>query len=470
MAAEDFLHPLLGFYIDSPQWVKSTVGRLYRGVPISLVRGRRYGRFLRDAGRVVDAAVLAEEKLRDTLAWALSNVPTYRPYQNLVNDLADPYAVLRLLPLTSKEQLRSNLSQFLATGMPPISRLTTFTGGSTTVPLSFFLHRGVSRPKEYAFMQRFHERAGYNGRDLVLSLRGRSVRGAGEEGAPLWMHDPIKNQLMFSCDHLDRARMAHYVRGLRERNPVAIQAYPSALYPLARWLAEFPDPIATSRIKSVMLYSENVYEYQMQLFREVFRCPILKHYGHSERVLMASSLPDDERYVFWPQYGHIELVSPDGTPITEPGVLGEIVGTGFDNKVLPFLRYRTGDVGMWSTYGVPSLPGYPVLEKIEGRMQEFVVCADQRLVSITTLGAAHFSNLQNIERMQYEQTVPGELLLRVVVDRAPAPGWKELIEQAIREKTQGGCRVRIVEVDDLPRTTAGKHRMLIQHIALHQIC
>jgi phenylacetate-CoA ligase len=468
MAAEDFLHPLLGSYINAPQWVKSTVGRLYSAVPVSLLRGRHYASFLEEAGRVDDAASLGADKLRETLGWALSTVPAYSEYRELADDLSDPYAVLQALPLTSKNQLRTNLPCYLSRNISAAARLPTFTGGSTTVPLSFYLQRGVSRPKEYAFMQRFHERAGYTGSDLVLSLRGRSVPGAGADNPRLWMYDPIKNQLMFSCDHLDRARMPHYAKALRKWNPVAIQAYPSALYPLARWLAEYPDPSITARIKSVMLYSENPYEFQMELFREVFKCPIVKHYGHSERILMAGSLPDDEQYVFWPQYGHVELITPDGNPVTRPGVLGEIVGTGFDNRVLPFIRYRTGDLGMWSAQGITSLPGYRVLEKIEGRVQEFVVCKDLRLVSITTLGAAHFRDLPHIEKMQYEQMVPGELILRVVTDRVPVPGWDRLLAEAIWEKTQGGCVLKIMQVDDIPRTINGKHRMLIQHIKLDQ--
>lgn len=468
MPAEDLLHPLLGHYINSPQWVKSTVGRLYSSLPVGLLRGPRYKRFLAESERITDAASLQADKLRETLSWSLMTVPAYSAYRDLLDDLADPYAVLRAFPLASKEQLRTDLQSYLSRGIPTMMRLPTFTGGSTTVPLSFYLQRGVSRPKEYAYMQRFHERAGHRGADLVLALRGRSVPGAGVQGGRLWMHDPIKNQLMFSCDHMDRPRMAQYIRALREWKPCFIQAYPSALYPLARWLAENPDPSITGRIRAVMLYSENPYGFQMELFKEVFKCPILKHYGHSERVLMAASMPDDDRYVFWPQYGHLELVAPDGSPVTGPGVLGEIVGTGFDNRVLPFTRYRTGDLGMWAEHGHASLPGHPVLEKIEGRLQEFVVCSDLRLISITTLGAAHFEDLPHVEKMQYEQTVPGDLVLRVVIDRAPPVGWKHTLAKAIREKTQGGCDIRVVEVDDISRTNNGKHRMLIQHIKLDQ--
>jgi phenylacetate-CoA ligase len=94
-------------------------------------------------------------------------------------------------------------------------------------------------------------------------------------------------------------------------------------------------------------------------------------------------MPDDDRYFFWPQYGHFELLDAENRPITQPGKLGFVVGTSFDNKVMPFLRYRTGDLAVLSDRSHPLLPGYPACERIVGRLQEFIVCRDHRLVSIT---------------------------------------------------------------------------------------
>jgi hypothetical protein len=64
--------------------------------------------------RYADAAALGEDKLRDALAWALSRVPAYREYEALAKDLADPHAVLASLPLTSKDQLRTDLPRLAA--------------------------------------------------------------------------------------------------------------------------------------------------------------------------------------------------------------------------------------------------------------------------------------------------------------------------------------------------------------------
>jgi phenylacetate-CoA ligase len=261
--------------------------------------------------------------------------------------------------------------------------------------------------------------------------------------------------------------MPAYAEALRAHRPAFIEAFPSALFPLARWLAEHPLPEFTEGVRGVMLYSENVFDFQMRKFREVFHCPIVKHYGQSERVLMAASLPDDERYFFWPQYGWLELLDAKGRPVTTPGELGFVVGTGFDNQVMPFVRYRTGDLAILSPGGHEALPGYPACERIEGRLQEFLVCRDERLVSITTLGVGHFPELSAVEAIQYEQHCAGEVILKVVARPRLAPAQAEHIARAVRDKTQGGCDVRVEHVDHIPRTTRGKFRMLVQNMDLH---
>jgi phenylacetate-CoA ligase len=282
------------------------------------------------------------------------------------------------------------------------------------------------------------------------------------------MHEPIKRQLILSSDHLEKRYMPAYAEALALHKPAYIEAFPSALFPLARWLAKNPLPEFTRGVKGVMLFSENVYGFQMEKFREVFGCPIVSHYGHSERVLMAGTMPDDDRYFFWPQYGHFELLDAESRPITQPGKLGFVVGTSFDNKVMPFLRYRTGDLAVLSERGHPLLPGYPACERIVGRLQEFIVCRDQRLVSITTLGVAHFPELAAVETIQYEQDRPGKLVLKVVADHGLTPDQIDRIGRAVAAKTQGGCDVEVVQVERIARTPRGKARMLIQNLDIRR--
>ncbi|NVD73940.1 phenylacetate--CoA ligase family protein [Duganella sp. BJB488] len=465
MPIEDFLHPLLAAYINSPQWLKATVGRLYAVLPASLRHGASYGHYLAEAGISDGAALraLSRAKLAKALRWAIETVPAYAGYRHLLAGLDDPEAVLRQLPLTGKEDIKRQPDAYLSTALPASKRFPTFTGGSTATPMMLYLHRGVSRAKEHAYVKNFHARVGLRDSDVILALRGRNVPTARDGGA-LWMYEPIKRHLILSSDHLVRDNMAEYIEAMRIWKPRYISAFPSAVYPLARWLKEHPDPEVQGRIQAVMLFSENVYDNQKALLREVFDCPVLQHYGHTERVLMAASMPDDERCFFWPQYGHFELVDQHGVPITTPGVLGEIVGTGFDNQVMPFVRYRTGDMAVLSARPHPLLPGFPAVERIEGRLQEFLVCSDHRLISICTMGAAHFSDIADFDLIQYEQHRPGHFVLKVVTPKHLGDEVRARIVKAVEDKTQGGCSAEVQEVTQLARTNQGKQRMLIQHL------
>lgn len=468
MPVEDLLYPLLRHYIASPQWFKRAVGWTYSTLPAGIRYGSIYAECKRDLAKTTPVSLQQQvnRKLGYSLQWAINTVPAYRRFAPLLNQGLHPDELLLQMPLTTKLDIKNDGSRFLSQAVPPRQRMAVFTGGSTAQPMRIYIQRNVTRPKEYAFMEAFHARLGMGQRDTVLALRGRTVPGAKKNGAQLWMYEPIKRQLILSSDHLEPRFMAAYIAAIHQWRPSYIQAFPSALYSLARWLQENPNPDAMASIKGIFLYSENIYGFQMALFREVFACPVLGHYGHSEKVLMASSMPNDDRYFFWPQYGYVELIDSNGKRISQAGEVGELVGTSFDNKVMPFIRYRTGDLAVLSTEEHPSLPGYPVFERIEGRLQEFLVCKDRRLISVTTIGAAHMFQLEQFDAIQYEQFTPGHVTLKVVSQRPIPQKIEAAIQRAFLEKTQEGCAVRLARVDHIPRTGRGKQCMLVQNLDL----
>lgn len=466
MGLEDHLHSLQGRYIQAPQWVRSLLGAGYAALPQSLRHGAAYSRFAAEAA-CADAAQVsaaASEKLAATLNTALRLVPAFRRYRYLLDQIADPLQCLALLPMTSKEDIKRAPHAYRSTAAAARG-LRAFTGGSTAQPLEFLLEKHVTRARETAYVDYINSHIlGLGARDLTLSLHGRTVGSAARAGGRIWMYEPIKRQLIFSSDHLERRYMPAYVEVLRRRRPSQIHAYPSALLPLSRWLAEQPCTEFTDSVRGILLTSENVYPPQLQLFRRVFpRARIVRHYGHSERVLMAVAVDDTSGYRFLPLYGHLELVDASGRRIDEPGLPGEIVGTSFDNHVMPFVRYRTGDLGVWGASGA-MMPA--TLESVEGRLQEFVVCKDSRLVSVTTLGAAHFAELAVADCLQYEQRQPGLVEVNVVAPRTLYAEEISCISDAVRRKTQGGCTAQVLQVDRIERTVRGKHRMLIQHLDL----
>jgi phenylacetate-CoA ligase len=463
MSIDDRLHSGVSAYMGAPQWVKTIAGGAYSLLPKQLRHGRSYDNFRNIFSSSTCTPSYVHNQLAKTLKAAAQGVPAFASLGRHLDDIeTHPRQFLEGMPLISKEDIKSNLDSFVNRNLPEGSRLKMFTGGSTSVPMTFYGQVGISRAKELAAFDTLAARFDTEGDGIILALRGRTVPSATR--SRIWMYEPIKRHLILSSDHLEARFMAQYVKALQRWRPRYIQAFPSALYPLVLWLRHNGYESVLSGVRCVTLVSESVFEHHLEAFKEFFSCPVLVTYGHTERVLLANTLPDDPRYHFWPRYGYFQLIDSAGHTVTKAGQVGEIVGTSFDNLVMPFIRYRTGDYAVLGQAPHPSMHDSPVVERIEGRLQEFVVCSDHRLITVTTIGAAHVQELERCFRIQYEQFQPGRLILRVVAMEPLDASSKARVCRAIEHKTQGGCSVEINEVAHIELTGRGKQRLLIQHL------
>ena len=467
MGLEDWGYRWLKRYMDAPQWIKAPLGRAYSLLPDRLRHGRDFPRYRAEAALATAADVerLAEHRLRETLTWAAHTVPAYAA-------LATPLLVdmpvgelLALFPLMTKLDYKRDPDAYLSTACTTADRLPMQTSGSVAEPFRFSLHKGVSRAKEAAYIETFSRRIGLTRQDVVLSLRGRNIRGAAADSGPLHSFEPIKRMLWISPNHLDAAYMPRHVAAAIEHGVSFIQGYSSAVYELARWLDFNPAPRFTAAVRGVQLFSESAEADMVELIERVFGCPVLVHYGHSERAVMAGSMPDDHRYFVWPLYGHVELIDEAGRPITEAGVQGEVVATGFDNRAMPFIRYRTGDLAMWSARPPhPALPGYPVLERIDGRNNDYFVARDGRRIPVASLGGLRPAAFLQVEATQYEQHQAGRIVVRLQSATPLDPSVLAVIADYFRVKLLGLVDAELQVVPHIERTARGKRRLMIQHL------
>ena len=218
MSIEDAIYPLLNSYTNTPQWVKSAVGAFYSAIPLSWRKGAAYEQF-RQVLAVRDEAgvrAYARQQLAESLCWAVTGVPAYRNIASAADCLQNPEQVLAAMPLVSKAEIKADLSHYLSVAEPLVARMKTYTGGSTAEPMMFYLQKGVTRAREYAFMEAFHARVGLTDQDVVLALRGRAVPTSGRSGGRLWMYEPIKRQLILSSVHLEPKFMPEYMVALRQ--------------------------------------------------------------------------------------------------------------------------------------------------------------------------------------------------------------------------------------------------------------
>jgi phenylacetate-CoA ligase len=396
---------------------------------------------------------------------AYRNVPYYRRVfreRRLVpGDIRSPED-LRLLPYLTREDLQNNLPDLKAQNYPESAFEYVTTGGSTGIPVGFYYEKGVSRAREWAFMKTQWDRVDYRFTDRCVVLRGYVVTPA-RDGV-YWKKTLGGRWLLMSSHHMTEETLPAYIDRIRRFKPRFIQAYPSVATILARYMREHGvAPFPT--VRAVLCGSENLYPWQRDLLTGVFGCRVFSWYGNSEQTVLAGECEESTRYHIFPEYGIVELIGRDGEPVRDPGAMGEVVSTGFINPICPLIRYRTMDVAVLGSGTCTCGRAYPLLERVEGRLQEFIVTKNRRFISMTAVNM-HSDIFDNVAQYQFHQEKEGEVLLRIV--KKPGYGDRDT-ERILREldrKFDGDVDVTIRFVDEIPRTRRGKYQFLIQELPL----
>jgi phenylacetate-CoA ligase len=363
----------------------------------------------------------------------------------LIKTLAD----ISCLPFVTKEMIRDDLEGF-SIDLP--DRTCTATSGSTGIPLRIY-RDSIAFAKELASKAHQYARLGWVEGDAQFCLRGYRIEAVdGIEFRPEF------NELRCSAYHLTPEFMERYRRAAEKHRPDWIKCYPSAGYVFARFLRDshrhFPP------VKGVLCASEELYDFQKKMLREVFDARVFSHYGHYELAALAGYCEFEDVYHVLPQYGYVELIGDDGRPVTEPGERGEIVATSFVNRATPCVRYRTQDYAVFKSWGCSACGrSYQVWERIDGRLQEFLVARTGQYVPLT--GVVFPDRVfDHVASFQFVQKGNG----RAVFQFVPRPTYSAVfapdIQHGLVEGLGADFEVDLEPVGEIPRTGRAKERLV----------
>jgi phenylacetate-CoA ligase len=321
------------------------------------------------------------------------------------------------------------------------------------VPVGFYLQKGVSRPKEQAFLEAQWKRGGYFDGARLAVIRGHvtSDRAKGRIAS----YDATRDWLMLSSYHLTEERLPEYLAAIERFRPDLLHAYPSA----ALQLAEFLERAGQSwrvPLRGLLAGSERLTLPQKRLLERVFGCRVFRWYGHSERVVLAAEGRASELFYFWPTYGFVEFGPPDADGFQE------VIGTSFHNLAMPLIRYRTGD---YVRLADPVKDGplefpWPAVVEIAGREQEFLVSRTGRRISLTAFNM-HDAIFDGLYAVQFVQEEAGRAEFRYV----PSPSFHrsrlETVEKGVRRKLGDDFEVTFLAVKETEKTGRGKHRWVV---------
>lgn len=363
---------------------------------------------------------------------------------------------VRRLPFVTKEMIRDHLEEFSA---PVPGRYYVTTGGSTGIPIGMY-RDPVSFGKELASKAHQYARIGWREGDRQFVIRGLKI-----EGEDYVEFVPDFNELRCSTYQFTPETMETYRQYACRYRPQWLRCYPSSGYLFARFLLEtgreFP------RLQGILCSSEGLYDFQKRALQDAFEgARVFSHYGHYEMAVLAGFCEFQDTYHVLPQYGYAELVDHQGHPVATPGQVGEIVATSFIMSATPFIRYRTQDLAMFlgwscSACGRP----YQVWERIEGRLQEFIVTASGRYLSPTMINM-HDDTFDSVKQFQFYQKEVGKVIFRFIPRESCDDRAVETMATKLRWKLGDDVELVMERVADIPLTGRGKHRFLVRELKL----
>ncbi len=405
------------------------------------------------------------QQLSRLLHHAYENVPYYRRVFDeralKPKDIQD-FRDLSRLPYLTKGIIRENLPDLVARNYHGSKLEYVTTGGSTGIPLGFYWERGVTNPKEHAFIRMLWERVGYRMTDRCVVLRGNFDQSAPK--GRFWSYDPLNKSLILSCCNMTDELLPDYIAKISEFKPDFIQAYPSVITILTRFMERNNvEPFRT--VKAILCTSESLYPWQRELLEEVMKYRVWSFYGHSERAALAGECEKSTYYHIQPEYGIVELISKDGNAVTNQDEVGEITATGFNNLACPFIRYRTTDLAVLSNTKCECGRDYALLSKMEGRLQFFFVDKTGSLITsfYSDEGPRNFAG--KINAYQYVQNEPGKVLLNIDAKNKFSISEIDAVKRDFLD-FYPRFDIEIEFVDHIPRTKSGKFKFLVQKLPI----
>lgn len=409
-----------------------------------------------------DLADRSRVRVTSVLRHACRNVPFYREFCREAG--LDPDKIserdLPLFPLVNKKMLTAGGRDFHDPTAAPERFVPSSTGGSSGEPFRFFVDARTTDIR------------------AASDLRARVWTGwrLGDKQAMLWGHlgdhkrsvswrgrltsQFVHRQRVLNAYGMGQTEVEAYHRSLTSFRPRLLIGYASSLAYLADFLKrkEAPFPPLAAIISS----AESLTDEFRTSIEGYFKSPLFDRYGSRELAVIAQQCSPRSGLHIISDRVHVEILRPDGSPCG-PGERGEVVATDLDNLVMPFIRYRTGDLAAFATGRCDCGRGFPLLERVEGRTSDLIVGQNGKVYSCPG-PRLYGGDIPGIGQMQLVQERIEAIRVRVVPDARWTTDSAERLTAHLRGLL-GEIEVEIVLEKAIPPSASGKYRFTISNVS-----
>lgn len=399
-------------------------------------------------------------RLRQFLRHAGQHVPYYRQLFARLNfdpDVVGSLDALRMLPRLTKSDIRANVEKLKADDHGPLTRYNT--GGSSGEPLIFYMGKG-RKSHDVAAKWRATRWWGVDIGDTELVVWGSPLE-LGAQDRVRRLRDGLMRSHLLPAFEMSPGNLDRFVETIRATRPTMLFGYPSSLSLIAQHARQQDVALNTLGIRVVFVTSEKLYDEQRAVISEVFACPVANGYGARDAGFIAHQCPSGSLHISAEDI-IVETLDPQGRSVAA-GEMGEIVVTHMATGDFPFVRYRTGDMGVLSNAPCTCGRSLPVLKEIQGRTTDFVVARNGTVMHGLAL-IYTVRDLPGIERFRIEQLSLDQTIVKVVAGVAFGPSEQARIVRDFKARLGETVDVRVDRVSEIANEASGKFRYVISHV------
>jgi phenylacetate-CoA ligase len=403
------------------------------------------------------------ERLRSLLVKVGKHVPYYRDcFASLgfnpqeINSLAD----LQKLPLLTKAIIRTEgdrMNSDIARGLARFN-----TGGSSGEPLIFFI--GTERVShDVAAKWRATRWWGVDIGDPEIVVWGSPIELSTQDRIRAIRDKLMRTELM-PAFQMNETNLDRFIARIRERRPKMLFGYPSAISHIAAHAKKQGITLNDLGVKVVFCTSERLYDHQREAISSAFACPVANGYGGRDAGFIAHECPAGGMHITAEDI-IVEIIDESGS-IQPAGVAGEIVVTHLATSDFPFIRYRTGDVGVLGTEQCSCGRGLPLLKDIQGRSTDFVIATDGTVMHGLAL-IYILRDLPGVRSFKVIQESRQQTKVLLVTNSQAHRSMTEQIVSGFRQRLGSEVDVQVEIVDFIPAEKSGKFRYIVSHATQH---
>ncbi len=299
-------------------------------------------------------------RFNEVWSYSYQNIPFYTMWKekHSLPDFVENINDISMFPALTKSDIQENYELIMSN----LAKCKTVsTGGSTGEPVKFPTSKQES---DYSYANHYLARGWWNINplDKVLLFWGHShLFGNGVKGKlnkhKRLLFDRIIGTHRISAYNMSEDRLKLLHGQIYESNPTMVLGYTSTIYKIAKYIDENGLSIGEKpNLKGVVVTSESVSDYDVEIIEKVFQVPCIIEYGMAETGAIAYSKNKTQHLtVLWDSY------------IAQKDEIGALFLTTISDKLFPLINYQTNDI-----IETEDKDSILTITKIIGRKNDFI--------------------------------------------------------------------------------------------------